>query len=427
VSSHEYVRVNHSEGDSYFCQLRLLLEDLCCDLCRFELVNQEGIAPESVQIDREYYLGLPDAFADIRVQAAGHAPYFVEVKHGYPATNLLRSLRRKYTADSRALHDASKVVLVIDAEKRPDWKKLEAELPHCFRSNLKLEVWDDQRLLALLRSQFSVEVESITGENLLDISHAIEQAKGFHAFGGTSLGEYEDDPLRSELLWHFGFWQLRRLREAFHRGPREVLTPALYRGVAVLLADLCSFSAYVRDTRDDDLIRNILTSFYSKSRYQILNNGGMLYQFVGDEVVALFGIPDHRAGFVQNALESAKALLDIGTSISNRWQRHIDRVQTSRGVHIGMAIGDLQIVSLRPFSRTRMGAIGDAINVAARLMSAAGPNEIVVSNAFYNELDEDAQGAFQETEPVEARNVGRIKAWRLAWHQHSSGSPGSVA
>jgi class 3 adenylate cyclase len=187
--------------------------------------------------------------------------------------------------------------------------------------------------------------------------------------------------------------------------------------VAILLADLSSFSAYVRDTRDDELIRNSLTSFYSKSRYQVLNNGGMLYQFVGDEVVALFGIPDRQPGFVQEALEAAKSLLNIGTSISNRWQRHIDRVQAFRGAHVGMAIGDLQIVSLRPFSRTRMGAIGDAINVAARLMAVAGPNEIVVSNALYNELDEEAQGAFEETEPVEARNIGRIKAWRSSWHQ----------
>jgi class 3 adenylate cyclase len=418
MSSSGSVQANQPEGEGYYGQLRLLLEDLCCDLCRFEHVNSEGIAPENVRIDREYHLGIPDTFADIRVQAAGLAPYFVEVKHGYPATNLLRSLRRKYTADSRAVHDASKVVLVIDAEKRPDWEKLEAELPHCFQSNLKLEVWNEQRLLALLRNQFGVGVESITADNLLDISHAIEQAKGFHAFGGTTFAEYENDPLRSELLWHFGFWQLRRLREASQRGPREILTPALYRGVAILLADLCSFSAYVRDTRDDDVIRHNLTSFYSKSRYQILNNGGMLYQFVGDEVVALFGVPDHQPGFVHHALEAAKGLLNIGASISNSWQRHIDRVQASRGLHVGMAIGDLQLVSLRPFSRTRMGGIGDAINVAARLMSVAGPGEIVVSNAFYNELDEEAQGAFQEIEPVEARNVGRIKAWRLTWRDH---------
>ena len=78
-----------------------------------------------------------------------------------------------------------------------------------------------------------------------------------------------------------------------------------------------------------------------------------------------------------------------------------------------MAIGDLQIVSLRPFSRTHMGAIGDCINVAARLMTVAGPGEIVVTNSFYQAVGEEEQAGFTEVGPVEAKNVGRIRAWKL--------------
>jgi adenylate cyclase len=106
-------------------------------------------------------------------------------------------------------------------------------------------------------------------------------------------------------------------------------------------------------------------------------------------------------------------LIHIGNSISDHWQRHIDRVQASGGLHVGMAIGDLQVVSLRPFSRTYMGAIGDPINVAARLMASAGPGEIVISNSLYNELDDEGQAEFQELQPVEAHNIGLIKAWKL--------------
>jgi class 3 adenylate cyclase len=109
----------------------------------------------------------------------------------------------------------------------------------------------------------------------------------------------------------------------------------------------------------------------------------------------------------------AKSLVNIGLSVSSQWQRQIDRVQAACGVHIGMAVGDLQVVSLRPASRTHIGLIGDPINVAARLMAAAGPSEIVISNALYNELDEESQAAFLDWETLEAHNVGRIKAWKL--------------
>ena len=61
---------------------RLFLEEICCNLCRFQHVAEDGVAPEAVRIDQECYLGLPKAFADIRVQVPGAAPYFVEVDWG---------------------------------------------------------------------------------------------------------------------------------------------------------------------------------------------------------------------------------------------------------------------------------------------------------------------------------------------------------
>jgi hypothetical protein len=92
--------------------------------------------------------------------------------------------------------------------------------------------------------------------------------------------------------------------------------------------------------------------------------------------------------------------------VSNEWQRQIDRVQTASGVHIGMAIGDLQVMSLRPFSRAYMGCIGDSINMAARLMNAAGPGEVVVSNMLYQRLDGERQAPFTPMDAIDAKNVG---------------------
>ena len=161
-----------------------------------------------------------------------------------------------------------------------------------------------------------------------------------------------------------------------------------------------------------EIVREALTAFYSKARYAVLNTGGMMYQFVGDQVIGLFGIPDRQDGYVDEALLCARQLISIGNSVSNEWQRQIDRVQNSKGVHIGMALGQIQIVSLRPFGRAHLGAVSDEINMAARLLSKAGPGEIVASNAFHQALSEDSQSLFAVIDPVEAHNVGRIKAWK---------------
>jgi class 3 adenylate cyclase len=371
-----------------------------------------------VRIDREYSLGLPDVFADVRVQAPGKQPYFVEIKYGYPNEMLLGRLHRKYHVQTPRIQGASKVVVVVDRAGRLDWPRVVEELPRCLGSGLQLEIWDEATLFGLIRDRFGVQIDAITEENLLTIRDAIMHAKGRQAFGVDPQAEYIHDYLKSSLLWQFGFWRLRQLREKQGGGPRDVLPPGLYRGVVVLLADLCSFSSYVRDTPDEEVVRHSLTSFYSKARYQIINSGGLLYQFVGDEVVGLFGLPDQAQGYVQDALDTAQALVDIGNAVSSGWQRHIDRIQTSGGVHIGIAIGDLQIVPLAPFGRAHMGVVGDTINLAARLMTVAGPSEIVVSNNFFRGLPEKTQEQFKDIEPVEAKNMGRIRAWKLGRSSH---------
>ena len=263
-----------------------------------------------------------------------------------------------------------------------------------------------------MQERFGVAIGSLSEDRLFSIWEAVQRAKAADAFATNGEAGATQLSLQGALLWHFGFWRLRELREAGRTSPRDMLPPGSYSRVVILLADLCSFSSYVHDTPDPSLVRESLTSFYSKARYQIINHGGMMYQFVGDEVIGLFGLPEHRPGYVKSAMDAAQALIDIGNSVSNRWQRSLDRMQNSAGVHIGMAIGELQVVSMQPFGRVHMGAIGDAINLAARLTATAGSNEIVISNSLREELPENLEADFSEMQPIEARNVGRIKCWK---------------
>jgi class 3 adenylate cyclase len=400
-------------NEHHLRELRLLLEELCCDLCRFEHLSHDGISPEHVLVDREFNLGVPGAFADIRVHPAGKRPYCIEVDYGYPRQTMLQSLKRKYMLNIPRVKELAKVIVVVDAEERRDWEQLQQQLAGSFPPDLSFEVWNEERLMALIQSVFGVRINSMTAGNLLNVRDAINRAKGFLAFGGRSPEDHANTPLQASLLWHFTFWRLAEIRKQGGLADREILPPGPYRGAVVVTADISGFSGYVRDTRDDGILRRHLTSFYSKSRSQVIESGGMMYQIVGDEIVAVFGVPDRRAGYIVDALRAATSLLNVGLSVTRSWQRQLDRCQPAEGVHIGIAIGDIQLVSLRPFSRTHMGIVGDTINVAARLMSAAAPGEIIVSNWLHHEIGDASGYQFSELEPIDARNIGRIKAWRL--------------
>jgi hypothetical protein len=348
--------------ESYLRELRLFLEEICCNLCRFRHASLEGVDPEQVRITQESFLGTPDAFADIRVHVKDQKPYFIEVKYGYSPAQVLTSLARKYGPRMR-LDGASKVIVMLDRQAQSMSPNLAAEIQASLHPELQLEIWSEDDLISMLRESFGIRIDSISEENVLEIRNAVDQAKGLYAFEDTWTG----DGVQQALVWHYGFWRLKQLR--VHQGltPRTIMPPGMYKNVVVVMADLCSFSSYVRDTRQDEVIRQCLTTFYAKARYEILNTGGMMYQFVGDEVIGLYGVPDQAEGYMEAALECAKALLDIGNSVSHEWQRQIDRVQTVRGLHVGIAIGDMQVVSLRPFSRAHLGGIGDVINLSARL------------------------------------------------------------
>jgi len=393
------------DGDS--SERRLFLESVCCDYFRF-LHLDAGVPAENVMIRQEVALG-PGAYADIEVRASGTPPYFVEIDTGYSRTRLLESVRRKYGKPSAATDGASRVVIVADEDALHDRPAIERALQEALRPGLDLEVWDERHLLRLLGERFGVALAALGEDDLLALRAAVDRTKGVYAFADG----FQNDPLQSSLLWHLAFWRIRRLREAGRSTSRAILPPGPYRDVVLVMADFCSYTTYVRDTRDEAVSRRWLTSFASKTRYRIINDGGMLYQFGGDSVVGLFGVPEAVPGHVGHAFECARGLVDIGASVATGWQRQIDQIQSAAGVHVSMTLGDLQVLSLRPLSRTHMGVIGDSINLAARLNSVAGCDEIVVSNLLHQRLPDDVRAGFVELAPVDAKNIGRVRAWKL--------------
>ena len=72
----------------YLRELRLFIEEICCNLCRFYHVDKEGVSPEDVKIHQQVYLGVPGSYADILVQVPGSPPYIMEVEYGYPADDI---------------------------------------------------------------------------------------------------------------------------------------------------------------------------------------------------------------------------------------------------------------------------------------------------------------------------------------------------
>lgn len=387
-------------------ELGSFVDEITADLCRFECAAAAGCPPSDVSIEREVTLA-PDVHADVRVSPSKGPPYFVENKLAYRVADLVARIRYKYGAVSPAWRGARRLAVLLDRSTVPATIDIDAALKAA-APGLSVEVWDVKDFLRRIRETFGTEITAISRASLLDVRTAIELAQWRLAYDG----KYTGDVRTTTLLWHFSPWELARLHREEGLGPDDLLQPRVYDEAVVVMADMCSFSSYVRDTRDSAMIHRRLTEYYSLARYAVLNEGGMLYQFVGDEVVGVFGLYGSAAGATTQALRCARTLCEVGNAVSTAWQRTLDRVQPSRGVHIGVGMGPLGLLAWRPFSRTHVGFIGEPLNLAARLMGEAKASEILATNTFYSSLDDDSRGLFEEVGAIDAKNVGRIQGWR---------------
>lgn len=387
--------------------LRLFLEEICCELCRYRHVVHDGLEPENVLTTREVRLDKPDVFADIKIEPDTQPAYFLEVKWGHKEAEFVHRLEQKYGDGANA--GCRKLVVLTDLAGGPGWPAIEAALRQRLPAELELEFWGETELLAQMADCFQLELPSLNEADFQDIRDAIIRAQWRYAFGDKAEASMV---LAHTLQWHFSPWKLRRIHRELGVEPDQILRPGIYRNLVIVMADLSGFSSYVRDTRDEAVVRQAMTAYYSQARQAVLEAGGMMDQFVGDETIGIFGYPQPYPNQIVDALRCARRLVDIGEIVCKHWQRRLDRVQHAAGVHVAIAGGHLNLLPLRAFSRLYFTFIGDSLNMTARLMNEARPGEIVISNSLYHSLSPEDRRRFDQDAHVQAKNVGLIRCWR---------------
>jgi class 3 adenylate cyclase len=160
--------------------------------------------------------------------------------------------------------------------------------------------------------------------------------------------------------------------------------------VTVLFADVTGSTA-LGERLDPESLRAIMTRYFSEMKAIIERHGGTVEKFIGDAVMAVFGIP---AVHEDDALRAVRAAADI----RDRLAELNAELTASRGIAIRFRTGvnTGEVVAGDPATGQTL-VTGDTVNTAARLEQAAPPGEIQIGRPTYN-LVRDAV----EVEPVES-------------------------
>ncbi|WP_218594520.1 adenylate/guanylate cyclase domain-containing protein [Pseudonocardia oceani] len=141
--------------------------------------------------------------------------------------------------------------------------------------------------------------------------------------------------------------------------------------VTAVFADLRGFTTFSERSGPEEIVV-LLNRYFEVATAAVLAEGGTVVQFVGDAMMALFGAPARQPDHAVRAVRAALALQEGIAAIAD------DDGPTFRvGVNTGPAlVGNIGSTALRNFN-----AMGDAVNVAARLESVAEPGQVVIGAA----------------------------------------------
>ncbi|HYF38535.1 MAG TPA: adenylate/guanylate cyclase domain-containing protein, partial [Gemmatimonadales bacterium] len=150
------------------------------------------------------------------------------------------------------------------------------------------------------------------------------------------------------------------------------------RPITILFSDIRGFTS-MSESMGPDAIAQLLTEYFSEMVEIVFEHGGTLDKFVGDAIMALWGAPIAHVDDPDRALRAAIAMQSGVARLNERWAL-MGRPEI--GVGIGINYGDVFAGNIGSHRRLEYTVIGDAVNVASRLCSEAGPGEILVSEAL---------------------------------------------
>jgi class 3 adenylate cyclase len=191
----------------------------------------------------------------------------------------------------------------------------------------------------------------------------------------------EQNPERARFCLNCG----ASLASEQRRGARKVVT--------VVVCDVTGSTA-LGERLDPESLGRVMARYFERTRAVLERHHGLVQKFIGDAVVAVFGVPVVREDDALRAVRAAAAMQDAVAEPDTEGGPAIE-------VRIGVATGEVMVEEAGGDPLV----IGEAVNLATRLQAAAGPGQVLLDRRTWH-LSRDALVAAE----VEGLNGG---AWRL--------------
>ena len=167
------------------------------------------------------------------------------------------------------------------------------------------------------------------------------------------------------------------------------------RLVTVLFADFVGFTTLAEEL-DPEVLQELVSGIFEDLAEEAIARDGTIEKFIGDAIFVIFGAPLAHEDDPQRALRTALAMQKV-------FAEHAARAKKERGIDLGLRIGvhSGMVVAGAVRSIAEYGVMGDTVNTAARVQTAAAPGEIYVTQATFRLTNRGF--SFREVGPIEMK------------------------
>jgi adenylate cyclase len=208
------------------------------------------------------------------------------------------------------------------------------------------------------------------------------------AFAGIAAVAIENsvfaERIRRETLVRSNFerYFAPQLAERIVNAPEAIKLGGDKRRVAVLFSDIRGFTQLSESMKPDEMA-SLLTEYFTEMVECVFRHGGTLDKFMGDAVMAQWGAPIGMPDDADQAMSAALDMMAAMETLNRRWQSE-GRPRLELG--IGLNYGEAFAGNIGSERRLEFTVIGDTVNTASRLCSAADSGQILITEEMRRAL-----------------------------------------
>jgi class 3 adenylate cyclase len=194
--------------------------------------------------------------------------------------------------------------------------------------------------------------------------------------------------------------------------PAVALPTGERRQATIVFSDLSGYRA-MNERLDPEEVEALMGRLKEAAVRIVERHGGMVNQFVGDEVLALFGIP---TAHEDDPLRAVRAALELHAMVRQMSPEVEAQIGQPLRVHTGIHTG-LIVTNQRDERNGRYGITGDTVNTGARLKARADADDILVSAETQRVIAPFFETAALEAIPIKGKTAP-VMAYRVIGASH---------